>query len=1479
MLPPNSLNPKGYWEYRPFVDINDQVLQRLGGSWHEPPTWPPEWESSAELADLRRQARTLIEQDFATECWGWKDPRTCLTLPFWRRVLPPQRYVICLRNPADVAKSLACRDNFPFAKSFQLWHCYTTSALEHSADQPALMLFYEDFLQEPAQEVSRLANFLGRSEVDQIVFRDVIEAEFRHHRTSVLNAVDEPDFAFPAKALYVALRLFANESKQNSHPAGVLSAQAQQFWRLFSNCSYKAHLDGQQIMREKERCAREAQETLNNQTEQIRQQATRLEQQRLQLDEQARRVAELSATVSVREREANALRQELAARTTMQEQIDQLRAAASALVGTARKRGGVRLQRSHYDRLICQVREIVLAKTPRASTLAVVSKGDNDLLNFDGRVAWHFPQISGGVYAGHHPADSDAAIKHLEALTSRGAKFLIFPETAFWWLDYYDGFRRHLDRRYRRIHDGKPCIIYDLSESSWLRRWFDRARHLLMNWTSPPRTGNLGASDEKQEEGLRETKERCKKVIDPVAAILAQRTLDPYEAWLEVNRWTPRRAADLRARLAALGTLPLISIAMPVYNPPPQFLDRAIQSVYDQVHENWELCIANDASTDPEVQRILKDWADRDPRIKVCARKENGNISRATNSAAELAKGDFLVFLDHDDELEPDALGEVALYLSAHPETDIVYTDDDKIDEKGRRFDPQFKPDWSPELLLSYMYLCHLFAIRRSLFSRVGGLRVGFEGSQDYDLALRATEHTDRVGHIPKVLYHWRAIPGSTASSGAEKPHSFQAGLRAVQEALDRRGIPARALQPSWAVAAKCGIFSHSFPDEGPRVAILIPTKDNHPTLQVCLESIKKTTYTNYEVVIIDNESENPQTLEYLRTLPHRLLRIPSPAGKFNYAAIINQAVSQADAELILFLNDDTEVIDPCWLSQMVGYLRVPGVGAVGARLLYPNGDIQHAGVVHGYFNGLAGHAFKNKSPHDNGYLSYARVLRNCSAVTAACMLTRRDTFLSVGGFDEKAFAVAYNDVDFCHRLVQHGLRVVYCPTAELIHHEGNSRGFIDAPIEPSNYLKKYRHRIDRYYNPNLSFDDEWFRIASRTCEPGRQAPIPALMCTHNLNWEGAPYQQYELAVWLKKRGIIEPVVYSPSDGPLRQEYEKQGIPVQIFGHPLMGVHTIQAYDDAMARFSHFLRKNQFEMVHANTLETFYAIEAAHLAGLSSVWNVHESEPWQNYFDRFGPEIAFRALRCFNYPYKVVFVANATRAGCLALNKRQNFTTIHNGLDLKRIKEAGHSREAARRRLAVGEDDFVVLLLGTVCERKGQIDLVEAVGHLEVDLVRGMQCFIVGDRPGSYSERLWAKHQALDEIRRSRVHIIPETSESFLYYSAADVFVCSSRMESFPRVILEAMACRLPIITTPVFGIVEQVREHVNALFYQPGDISALASALRRLLQDLDLRMRMAENSVPVLERINDYETMGSAYARLFREAWMSGEPRHSTEK
>ena len=942
--------------------------------------------------------------------------------------------------------------------------------------------------------------------------------------------------------------------------------------------------------------------------------------------------------------------------------------------------------------------------------------------------------------------------------------------------------------------------------------------------------------------------------------------VDPYQVWLDLNRWTPARANQLRERLDAARDLPLLTVVTPVYRPDLDHIRETAASVRNQVYTRWQWCLADDASNDAALTSFLNELAEADPRIRVVVRSENGHISRATNSAAALAQGDFIVFLDHDDLLSPDALAEVALHLAANPDVDVLYSDDDKVDMNGRRYGPQFKPDWSPETLLAQMYCCHLLVVRRRLFAELGGLRVGFEGSQDHDLALRATEKARRVAHLPYVLYHWRAVPGSTALDATAKPYSFDAGRRAVEEALCRRGVSAAVDRPDWAVAAGLSLFRHNFPDDGPSVAILISSRNRIDLLRRCISSLATTTYRNHRVAIVDDHSDDPETVAFLAAFDGPVLRRPGPRERFSYAALNNYGAAAVAADFVLFLNDDTEVRNPKWLTQMVGFAKLPGVGAVGARLLFPDGSIQHAGILHGFGQGRPGVACRGLDGNDPGYLGAAMSCRNCSAVTAACMLTPRKLFLEMGGFDEDAFAVSFNDVDYGYRLIDRGYRCVVAPEAELTHDEGASRGLGSSAEETARLRERYRHRSEPYYNPNLSIANERFEIQPRRLPRSRRR-LRVVMYTHALDLTGAPWCQFELGTAFRDSGDFEVAVFSPEDGPLRARYEAEGISLELV--PNGGLGSIDDHRATVAALTERIANREADVVFASTLRSFAAVYAARKASIPSVWNVRESEPWQDYYSYLPTPVSRIALDCFSAPYRVVFDSGACRAGFEALNSRCNFQVIHTGLPPTRWARESPvpPRPSARAELGIAPGDIAFVLVGTVCERKGQADLIGALQHLPDYVATRVQCFLVGDRPGEYSDRLAAMIAGLPEQARSRTHLIVETEGVSPYYRAADVFVCTSRVESFPRVTLEAMSFGLPIISTPVFGLREQLRGGVNAMFYPPGDVVALAEAMKTVCTNGDSRDRMARESTLVLLGLTSFEEMVHQYATCLREA------------
>ena len=527
-------------------------------------------------------------------------------------------------------------------------------------------------------------------------------------------------------------------------------------------------------------------------------------------------------------------------------------------------------------------------------------------------------------------------------------------------------------------------------------------------------------------------------------------------------------AVEPKPELAARS--PLISILVPTYNTPEPWLRRCLDSVLEQTCGNWELCIHDDCSPDDRVREVLAEYAEH-PRIHVSLGQENQGITGATNSAFELASGEFVALLDHDDELTPDALERVNLHLEAHPDQDYIYSDEDKLDEEGNKCEPFFKPDWSPELATSCMYTCHFSVYRRSVIEFIGGWHAGFDGAQDYDLMLRVTEVTDRIGHIPHVLYHWRKIAGSTASSIDAKDDASDAGQRALEAAVERRGLDATV-----ELGDRPNLFRlrRKVPEDV-RVSIIIPTRDGKDVLERCIRSIETHTPDHrYDITIIDNGSVQQVTHDYLATCGHRVIRVDEP---FNFSRLNNIGAAQTDGQYILMLNNDTEVISGEWLEAMLEVALAEGVGAVGAKLLYPNGLVQHGGIVLG-IGGIAGHSHKYFDKRSNGYLDTLWSIRNYSACTAACLLVRRDVFEQVGGLDEQ-LAVAFNDVDFCLRVLHSGHRLAWTPYSVVIHHESLSRGFDMNPAEIEFMSKRWGRILDGdpYYNRNLTLRHEDFRV------------------------------------------------------------------------------------------------------------------------------------------------------------------------------------------------------------------------------------------------------------------------------------------------------------------------------------------------------------------------------------------------------------------
>ena len=564
---------------------------------------------------------------------------------------------------------------------------------------------------------------------------------------------------------------------------------------------------------------------------------------------------------------------------------------------------------------------------------------------------------------------------------------------------------------------------------------------------------------------------------------MEEQTVD-YAKWREGDFLTDKERQDQKKRKWKQPVK--ISVLVPAYRTPESYLRQMIESVQAQTYENWELCIADGSGKEESLEKIVSQYAAKDSRIRYQLLDKNEGISGNTNAAIRMASGEYLAFFDHDDLLAEDALYEAARAIEEQ-KAELIYTDEDKVRaDLSEYFQPHFKPDYNPDLLCANNYICHLVVVKKELADRVGGLRKEFDGAQDHDFLLRITERTDRIVHIPKVLYHWRIHKASTADNPASKLYAYQAGQKAISEHLKRLGLEAEVSQTK-----DFGFYRVSYPVQGtPLVSIVIPNKDEKDTLKACLESIKeKTTYPSYEIVIVENNSQTSEIFEYYKEIDGKDgIRVVTWKEPFNYSKINNFGFQYAKGDYVICLNNDITVITPSWIEEMLGYCQRPGTGIVGVRLYFPDDTIQHAGIIVG-MGGCAGSLFVGMDRKRTGYMHKAALVQDLSAVTAACMMVKREAFEAAGGFEE-SLAVAFNDVDFCLKVRRAGYLVVYNPYAELYHYESKTRGLEDSPEKQRRFQSEIEYmrchwldilkRGDPYYNRNFSLKDCNYSIRPR---------------------------------------------------------------------------------------------------------------------------------------------------------------------------------------------------------------------------------------------------------------------------------------------------------------------------------------------------------------------------------------------------------------
>ena len=1032
LMPPAEGNVKGYFENLDFTEFHENIFASQGIT---QAGWTLEKQIQIPEQFLER-AKWLIQANLSKKHWGWKDPRTTLFLRYWANLIPEANFLLIYRAPWEVIDSLYRRRNlgdeaFDFNPNFalQIWLNYNQELLKFYEEAPerCLLLSVYSITDNPNFLIDAIKDKFGVSlnyPASDIYDRSLLKTQkFNSHRPALIRHY------FPQ-----VWEVYQELNAKALAPEGVSSSLVPELPSLppYETWVLQDWLELRKIEKESSKLQKQlkqTQEELEKESSQLQQ---ALQQNQAERERSHSELIQLHSQLhqsQVKEQETQAQLQQ--SQVKEQEIQAQLQETQAQLQETQTQLQETQAQLQETQAQLQETQETLEAKLTASQS-----------------------QLQQTHY-------------HLEQLR---ALIISMENTKFWKLrTVWIGLRRSLG------------LIED--SNSGLRRLFLKLKY----FSAVLKVRGIRYSLAKVFQKIYYRLDRSAPPVQVLPEL--QSATSPadelYYTWLSKNFPREAELKKMAETVEVFSYKPVISIIMPVFNTPERFLREAIDSVLKQVYPYWELCIADDASTQPHIRTILEEYTARDNRIKVVFRTENGHISRASNSAIELAEGEFLALLDHDDLLTPDALYEVALLLNRYPEADMIYSDEDKIDDNNQLREPFFKPDWCPDSFLSRMYTCHLGIYRRSLVNEIGGFRAGYEGSQDYDLVLRFTEKTEKIFHIPKILYHWRIHSASTASSLDSKTYAVDAAKKALSDAIQRRGehgVLTPAPGPNGYYLIRYQIQSIDL------VSIIIPTKNLGKILDKCLDSIfEKTTYPKYEVILIDNGSTEEETFEVIKNWKARKpnqFRCYSLDIPFNYSKLNNFAVQNSNGKYLLFLNNDTEVVTPDWIDAMVEQAQRPSIGAVGTLLLYPDNTIQHAGVVAG-IGGVGSHSHKHFQVGSPGYFNHINTINNFSAVTAACLMCRRDVFEEVGGFEEE-LPVAFNDVDFCFKLVDKGYKNVYLPHVVLYHYESKSRGHEDTPeklariIRETLYMQnKWKEIIenDPCYNPHLTRKAENYSI------------------------------------------------------------------------------------------------------------------------------------------------------------------------------------------------------------------------------------------------------------------------------------------------------------------------------------------------------------------------------------------------------------------
>ncbi|MGI9115587.1 MAG: glycosyltransferase [Chthoniobacterales bacterium] len=907
-----------------------------------------------------------------------------------------------------------------------------------------------------------------------------------------------------------------------------------------------------------------------------------------------------------------------------------------------------------------------------------------------------------------------------------------------------------------------------------------------------------------------------------------------YREWLAAHE--PAAEELQRQRAQSADWSEMVSLLIPVFEAPRQFVDELFASLLGQTCGSWEACVIDAGSTNRETLAALRHWSAQDRRIRVERLEKNLGIAENTNRALASASGDLIALADHDDVLAPSAVYHLLEALRSYRGASVFYSDEDRLTERGERAKPFLKPEWSPELLYSCMYLGHLTAYRRKFAIALGGFRKEFELSQDYDFALRATEQANGIVHIPHVLYHWREHPGSGASGG--KPEARKTNLAALRDAISRRGLDAEVCEYPQANRVRMRL------KDSPRVSLIIPT-DSPARLQKCARELPRQAASNEIEIIIITNSGLIDSIRFWSEAPPPMVRFVAFDEPFNFSAKCNAGAAVATGCRLIFVNDDVETDQPDWMENLIEPLENAGVGAVAPKLLYPSGNIQHAGLVTGVRD-FIGTAFHQLPADTNANGNLAQSMRDVSALSGACLAMRREDFVALGGFDQVNTPISHSDVDLCFKVRARGKRCIYTPFATM-RHVGHAS--ISAAPTPSvqrdkstiHLLKRWGEYLTRdpYFTKNMR---DWLfadsplpvQMFARNHEMPASSQLDVLFVSQDLSLSGAPLLLLHLVEWCRDNGIFSAVA-SPVDGPLRQRFVEADVPLII--DPL-----IARGHESFGRLA-----AQFDVVVANTIKSVGAISAARQQLVPVAWWLHETKVGEHFMKRdarVGAALMFADL---------IFAPSEASLAIYRPHGDGKMRRLVSGIpDLRARVNNGASPDDGRVRF---------LMLGTVEPRKGQDILVEAIRRMNPKLAEHALFEVVGSGlDAQFIDKIRAAASSFPNLRlREGV----DYDRSIELLAETDVLVCASRDESLPLTLLEAMCLGKSIISTDVGGIPEYLTNEIEALLVPAEDAGALSAAFERVVRNREEARTLGRNARAAYERRYQVERFGRDFAAL----------------